>query len=109
MPAEPIEYSLRLASGKRTREARFVNFGGRKVLALVRDITERRQAEQLLAWQTPVLEEIAEGQSSEAVLAQITARHRGADRGRPLLACCCWRATASGSPARHRSRGVQRR
>jgi PAS domain S-box-containing protein len=73
LPAEPIEYPLRLVSGRRTREARFVNFGGGKVLALVRDITDRRQAEQLLAWQTPVLEKIAEGQSSEAVLAQITA------------------------------------
>ncbi|HWA15063.1 MAG TPA: PAS domain S-box protein [Gemmatimonadales bacterium] len=72
-PATPIEYPLRLESGKRTREARFVNFGSGKVLALVRDITERRQAEQLLAWQTPVLENIAEGHSSEAVLAQITA------------------------------------
>jgi PAS domain S-box-containing protein len=71
LPAEPIEYSLTMLTGRRTREARFVNYGGGKVLALVRDTTERHQAEQLLAWQTPVLEHIAEGQSSDAVLAQI--------------------------------------
>jgi PAS domain S-box-containing protein len=73
VPAEPIEYALGMMGGTRTREARFVNFGGGKVLALVRDITERRQAEQLLAWQTPVLENIAEGESSETVLARISA------------------------------------
>ncbi len=73
LPAEPIEYSLKMMGGKRTREARFVNFGGGKVLALVRDITERRQAEELLAWQTPVLEKIAAGESSEALLALISA------------------------------------
>ncbi len=69
---EPIEYPLTTDAGRRTREARFVNFGAGKVLALVRDITDRRRAEQLLAWQTPVLEEIAAGQATDVVLQQIT-------------------------------------
>ncbi|MCK9357288.1 MAG: PAS domain S-box protein, partial [Dehalococcoidia bacterium] len=45
---QTMEYQLQLPSGKRWFEARYLPSGRTEVVALIRDITERRQAEQEL-------------------------------------------------------------
>ncbi|MBN2586377.1 MAG: PAS domain S-box protein [Candidatus Fermentibacteraceae bacterium] len=42
---QSVEYQLELASGQRHFEARMSPFGGDRVIAVVRDITDRREAE----------------------------------------------------------------
>ncbi|MBK7784450.1 MAG: MASE1 domain-containing protein [Gemmatimonadetes bacterium] len=59
----PVEYEVVRGGQRRMREARYVRLNDQEVLGLVRDITERRRAEQVLAWQAEVLERIATAQS----------------------------------------------
>jgi PAS domain S-box-containing protein len=70
-PPEPIEYELRTGRRRRVREARFVRIAPEEVLCLIRDITDRKQAEQLLSWQAGVLELVATGHATRDVLSGI--------------------------------------
>jgi PAS domain S-box-containing protein len=63
-PAQPIEYTV----NGRVREARYVRLGEKEVLALVRDITDRKHTESMLEWQARVLELIATGRQTSEVL-----------------------------------------
>ncbi len=63
-PARPIEYTV----NGRVREARYVRLGEHEVLALVRDITDRKHAEGMLEWQARVLELVATGRQTSEVL-----------------------------------------
>ncbi len=63
-PALPIEYTVH----GRVREARYVRLGDREVLALVRDITDRKRTEMMMEWQANVLESIATGRQTSEVL-----------------------------------------
>ncbi len=63
-PAQPIEYTVH----GRVREARYVRLGENEVLALVRDITDRKHAETMLEWQASVLESVATGRQTSQVL-----------------------------------------
>lgn len=70
-PPEPIEYEVMLEGRRRVREARFVRITPEEALCLVRDITDRKQAEELLGWQAQVLERIATGHPTADVLESI--------------------------------------
>ena len=70
-PPEPMEYEVMVTGRRRVREARFVRIAPGEVLCLVRDITERKQTEELLSWQARVLELIATGHPTADVLEQI--------------------------------------
>lgn len=67
-PPEPIEYEVMVAGRRRVREARFVRITPNEALCLVRDITDRKQAEELLSWQARVLELVATGHPTADVL-----------------------------------------
>jgi PAS domain S-box-containing protein len=68
---EPLEYAVTVAGRRRMREARFVRITPAEALCLVRDITDRKQTEELLAWQARVLELIATGHPTADVLEDI--------------------------------------
>lgn len=68
---EPIEYDLETTMGSRVREARFVRLGAEEVLCVVRDITERKRAQRLIAWQAEILELIATGRPNHEVFAAL--------------------------------------
>ncbi|HWA56896.1 MAG TPA: ATP-binding protein [Gemmatimonadales bacterium] len=70
-PPEPLEYEIRRDGRRRVREARFVRVTDEEALCLVRDITQRKRAEELLAWQARVLELLATGHPAPAVLERI--------------------------------------
>ncbi len=70
-PVEPMEYQVGIEGRRRVREARVVRIAQDEVLCLVRDITERKQAEDLLGWQARVLELIATGNPTPLVLERI--------------------------------------
>jgi PAS domain S-box-containing protein len=73
---DPVEYRLEVPGGALVREARFVGLGDGEVLCLARDITERKRAEQQLAWQAEVLELVATGRPAQDVFGAIV---RGAE------------------------------
>ncbi|MEO8139840.1 MAG: ATP-binding protein, partial [Gemmatimonadota bacterium] len=60
----PLEYEV----GGRVREARCVRLGETEVLAMVRDITDRRRSDATLEWQARVLESVATGRPLSEVL-----------------------------------------
>jgi PAS domain S-box-containing protein len=70
-PPEPIEYEMRVGRHRWVREARFVRVAPGEALCLVRDITDRKRAEDLLAWQARVLELVATGYPTRDVLETI--------------------------------------
>ncbi len=67
-PPVPIEYVLSSLGRPRVGEARYLPLGDGEVLGLVRDITDRKRAEAMLAWQARVLELVATGQPIADVL-----------------------------------------
>ncbi len=69
--SDPVEYPVATAAGVRDREVRFVRLPPDEVLAVVRDITDRKRAERQLAWQARVLERIAAGQPLADTLDQL--------------------------------------
>jgi len=70
-PSAPVEYEVMHAGQRRMREARYVRLNDHEVLGLVRDITERRRAEHVLAWQAEVLERIATGRPLQEIFDQL--------------------------------------
>jgi len=68
---EPMEYEVTIAGRRRIREARFVRVTPGEALCLVRDITDRKQAEELLGWQARMLELIATGHPTADVLESV--------------------------------------
>lgn len=70
-PPEPIEYEVMVGGRRRVREARFVRVTPDEALCLVRDITDRKQAEDLLSWQARVLELVVTGHPTPDVLESI--------------------------------------
>lgn len=66
-----LEYEVDLQGRHSHREARVVPHGENEVLAVVRDITDRKWAEGTTAFETRVLERIAAGASRNEVLAEI--------------------------------------
>jgi PAS domain S-box-containing protein len=76
-PPEPIEYEMRVGRHRLVREARFVRLAPGEALCLVRDITDRKQAEELLSWQARILELVATGHPTGEVMEVIV---RGIER-----------------------------
>jgi PAS domain S-box-containing protein len=58
---EQLEYHREANGRRQIREARFVKLAENEVLCLVRDISDRKWAEETLAWQASVLEMMATG------------------------------------------------
>jgi PAS domain S-box-containing protein len=71
LPAEAAEYQVRIDGRRRIREVRMMRLAEDEVLCLVRDITERKLAEELLSWQARVLELVATGNPTSSVLERI--------------------------------------
>lgn len=69
--SDPVEYRFPSSGRGWDREARFVRLGPDEVLCLVRDISQQKRGERLLAWQALVLEQVATGRATEEVLATI--------------------------------------
>ena len=67
----PVEYVLATQQGRREREVRFVSLGNGEVLGVVRDVTARKHAERQLVWHAQMLERIAAGHDTKAVLTAI--------------------------------------
>ncbi|MEZ6037572.1 MAG: MASE1 domain-containing protein, partial [Planctomycetota bacterium] len=65
---EPFEFVAETAQGPREFEARFVPLPNAEALAIVRDISVRRRAEQLVRLQARILQMIATGQRRQDIL-----------------------------------------
>ncbi len=72
-----VEYAVTIGGRRLNREARCVPYGDDEILAVVRDITDRKVAEELTAFETGVLELIATGRPSSDVLGAVV---RGIER-----------------------------
>jgi PAS domain S-box-containing protein len=66
-----VEYELVLEGRQRIREARCLPYGPDEILAVVRDITERKRAEAMVAFEARVLELVATGCSTRQVFSEI--------------------------------------
>ena len=69
--AQPVEFTVTTPSGPYDCEARFVRLPNGEVLAVARDITERKLAERQLAWQATILELIATARRRQDVFAAV--------------------------------------
>ena len=66
-----LEYELPVRGRRRIREARCVPYGPDEMLAVVRDITDRKQAEATIAFEAKVLELVATGRPTSEVFSAI--------------------------------------
>ncbi len=66
-----VEYAVTIGGRRLNREARCVPYGEDELLAVVRDITDRKTAEELTAFETRILELIATGRPSTEVFAAV--------------------------------------
>ncbi|MFO1078543.1 MAG: MASE1 domain-containing protein [Planctomycetota bacterium] len=76
-PSEPVEFRVATPRGKRVHEARCVRVDDQELLVVVRDITERQRAQQLLAWQAEMLERIATDRPDQEIFEALV---RGLER-----------------------------
>jgi signal transduction histidine kinase/CheY-like chemotaxis protein/PAS domain-containing protein len=76
-----VEFPLTVDGRRRIQEARCVAYGAREMLAVVRDITERRLAERTTALGAKVLELIATGRPATEVFSAIVEGMEALDEG----------------------------